>query len=115
MSPKWVDNVLSHHTLPAVSQQRQGVSRRLGVDALLVLALTAFLIEELGTTVPKAIEIATALTRNAGRYASPKGFTLLLDFSTFQTSLLEHLENAVEIAPAPRRGRPPASKTGRLD
>jgi hypothetical protein len=81
----------------------------------MVLALTAFLIEELGAPVPKAIEIATALTSNAGRYTSPAGFTLSVDLSTFQASLLEHLENAVEMAPAPRRGRPPASKTGRLD
>lgn len=112
---KWVDNILSHHTVPGVFQQRQGVSRKLGLDALLVLGLTAFLTHELGVPVPKAIEIATGLESNGGRYASPRGFTLLVDLPTFRSELLERLENAVEIAPAPRRGRPPASKTGRLE
>jgi hypothetical protein len=38
-----------------------------------------------------------------------------IDLQSFQTALLERLESAVEIAPIPRRGRPPANKTGRLD
>lgn len=112
---KWVDNILSHHKVQGVTQHRQGVSRKLAIDGLLVLALTAFLTRELDASVPKAIEIAAVLARNEGRFASPGGFTLLLDLSTFQATLLERLENAVEIAPAPRRGRPPANKTGRLD
>jgi hypothetical protein len=112
---KWVDNILSHHAVPGVIQERQGVSRKLGVDGLLILALTAFLTEQLGMPVLKAIEISKGLASNNGRYASMNGFTLLLDLSTFRSDLLERLENAVEIAPAPRRGRPPASKTGRLD
>ena len=113
--PKWVDNILSHHTIQGVAQQRQGVSRKLGIEGLLVLALTAFLIRELGTPVPKAIEIADVLVSSEGNYRSPRGFSVLLDLSTFRAVLLERLENAVEMAPAPRRGRPPANKTGRLD
>jgi hypothetical protein len=112
---KWVDNILSHYTLPGVVQRRQGVSRKLAIDGLLLLALTAFLTQELGMPVANAIEIAKGLASSGGRYTSPGGFTLSLDVSTFQSDLLERLENAVEIAPAPRRGRPPASKTGRLD
>jgi hypothetical protein len=114
MPAKWVDNTLSHHIIPGVVQQRQGVARKLSVDGLLVLALTAFLVRELGAPVPKAIEIAEALLRNDGRYESPGGFSLIFNLSTFRTNLLERLENAVEIAPVPRRGRP-TSKTGRLD
>jgi hypothetical protein len=111
---KWVDNILSHHTVPGVDQQRQGVARKLSIDGLLILALTTFLIQELGAPAPKAIGIAEAVLRNEGRYESPRGLSLILDLSAFQTSLLERLENAVEMAPVPRRGRPAASKTGRL-
>jgi hypothetical protein len=111
---KWVDNILSHHTVPGVLQQRQGISRRLSIEGLLVLALTAFLTQELGVPVPKAIEIAKELASNGGRYQSPRGFTVLLDLATFRAGLLQRLESAVEIAPAPPRGRP-ARKTGRLE
>lgn len=112
---KWVDNILSHYTVPGVAQQRQGVARKLSVDGLLVLALATSLIQELGAPVLKAIGIAEVLLRNEGRYESPKGFSLSLDLSTFRTGLLKRLENAVEMAPMPRRGRPVANKTGRLD
>jgi hypothetical protein len=115
VSPKWVDNILSHHAVSGVTQKRQGVSRKLGIEGLLVLALTAFLIQELGAPVPKAIEIAEALARSEGKYQSRSGFSLSLNLSSFRATLLERLEKAVEMAPAPRRGRPPASKTGRLD
>ena len=112
---KWVDNILSHHTVPGVDQHRQGVARKLSIDGLLVLALTTFLIQELGAPASKAIDMAEILLRNEGHYESPRGLSLILDLSAFQTNLLERLENAVEMAPVPRRGRPAANKTGRLD
>ena len=112
---KWVDNILSHHTVPGVVQKRQGVARRLSVDGLLILALTTFLVQELGSPVPRAIGMAEQLLRNEGRYESPRGLSLILDLSTFRNNLLDRLENAVEMAPVPRRGRPAANKTGRLN
>jgi hypothetical protein len=115
MPPKWVDNVLSHHTVPGIVQERQGVARKLSIDGLLVLAITTLVIQELGVPLPKAIAIAEGLLREKGRYESPQGFSLILDLSTFRANLLERLENAVETAPVPRRGRPVANKTGRPD
>jgi hypothetical protein len=115
MPSKWVDNILSHHTVPGIEQQRQGVARKLSIDGLLVLALTTFLIQEMGAPAPRAIGIAEALLRNEGRYESPRGLSLILDLSAFRIGLLKRLENAVEMAPVPRRGRPATNKTGRLD
>jgi hypothetical protein len=112
---KWVDNVLSHYTVSGVAQQRQGVSRKLSIEGLLVLALTGLLIQELGAPLSKAIDIAEDLAKNVGAHTSPQGLTLALDLQTFRSNLLERLEKAVEMAPVPKRGRPPASKTGRLD
>ena len=112
---KWIDNVLSHYIIPGVVQQRQGVSRKLSIEGLLIVAVTAFLIREINTPMSSAIAIARTLAENEGQYESREGLELFLDMPAFRTSLLARLEVAVETAPAPRRGRPPGNKTGRLD
>ena len=114
-SVKWLDNVLSHNRVPGVSQERQGVSRRLTVDGLLVLALVVLLIQELGVPTPRAIALAEDLANNEGRHRAKQGLRLDLDLASVRVRLLDRLENAVEVAPIPRRGRPPLNKTGRLD
>ena len=114
-SVKWLDNVLSHNRVSGVAQERQGISRRLTVEGLLVLALTVLLIQELGLPTPKAIVLAEDLAKNEGRYMAQQGLTVALDLPSFRIRLLENLENAVEIAPVPKRGRPPQNRTGRLD
>lgn len=115
MPIKWVDNVLSHNRVPGIRQERQGISRRLSIEGLLVLGLTAVLIHELGLSTAKAIIVADGIAKGSGRYPAGEGLSIEIDIAAFRASLLEKLENAVEIAPIPRRGRPPASKTGRLD
>jgi hypothetical protein len=87
----------------------------LTVEALVVLALIVTLIQELGLPTPNAIKIAEEIARNEGRFRSAQGVRIEMDLSAFHRSLLERLERAVEIAPVPRRGRPPSNKTGRLD
>src|SRR6267378_1131226 len=115
-SVKWLDNVISHNRVPGVAQKRQGISRRLTVEGILLLALAALLIQELGLPTSKAITLAENLAENEGRYYAQQGLLNLgLDLTTFRLHLLERLENAVEIAPVPKRGRPPRNKTGRLD
>jgi hypothetical protein len=114
-STKWLDNVLSHNRVQGVTQDRQGVARRLTVEGLLVLGLAVLLIQELGLPTPKAILLSEHLATNDGRYVAPQGLNVAIDLPSFRAQLLESLENAVEIAPAPRRGRPPLNRTGRLD
>ena len=114
MPTKWLDNVLSHNRVAGVAQERQGIPRRLTVEGLLVLALAVLLIQELGLPTPKAIMVAEDVAKNEGRYSPGQWLNLALDLSSFRVHLLERLENAVEIAPVPNRGRPPRSKTGRL-
>jgi hypothetical protein len=115
MPIKWLDNTLSHIRVPGVQQERQGVARRITIDGLLILAVATVLISELGIPLAGAIEIAGQLTASGGRYASPQGVSLQLNLEELKAGLLERLENAVEMAPVPRRGRPPENKTGRLD
>jgi hypothetical protein len=59
--------------------------------------------------------VAEGLSKNEGRYFTPRGLIFTIDLPSFLAQLLERLENAVEVAPVPRRGRPPKNKTGRLD
>jgi hypothetical protein len=115
MPVKWLDNTLSHIRVAGVQQERQGVARCLSVDALVVLAIARLLIHDLKIPLAGAIEIAGDLAGNAGQYTSPEGLTIRLDLEKVKADLLERLENAVEIAPIPTRGRPPKNKTGRLD
>ena len=115
MPIKWVDNVLSHNRVLGIRQERQGIARRLSIEGLVVLGITAALIHELGLPTAKAIVVAEGISKGSGRYLAGKGLSIEIDIAAFQASLFERLESAVEIAPVPRRGRPPASKTGRLD
>ena len=112
---KWVDNILSHNKVPGIRQERQGIARHLSIDGLLILALTALLIDELDLSTAKAINVAERFVKSSGRYLARQGLSVHIDLPVFQASLIERLESAVEIAPVPRRGRPPTNKTGRLD
>jgi hypothetical protein len=114
-SAKWIDNALSHHAVAGLAQGTQGVPRRLGIEVLLVLSIALTLTAELGTTLAPAIRIAEEIARAKGVFRSAAGLSIELDLETLRTSLLSRLEEAVEVAPLPRRGRPPKNKTGRLD
>lgn len=112
---KWLDNVLSHNTIPGVIQARQGVARRVTVEGMLTLSLVLLLTTELGTTIEAAIDIAAKMIAGGGTFESPNRLTVRLDIQDLSTRLLAQLEHAVEVAPLPRRGRPPKNTTGRLD
>jgi len=112
---KWLDNTLSHIKVRGVIQARQGVARRISIDGMLILAIATLLINEIGIPLGTAIEIAERLADNQGEHSSAQGVAIRLDLEKLRSTVLERLENAVEIAPAPRRGRPPKTKTGRLD
>jgi len=115
VSPKWIDNTLSHFTVQGVSQSRQGVSRKLPVESLSVLSIALALIQNLSAPVSTAVDLATRLIQSNGRIALPSGIALEVDIEKTNAVLFERLEHAVEIAPLPRRGRPPQKTTGRLD
>lgn len=115
VSTKWLDNTLSHCSVQGVSQTRQGVSRKLSIDALTILAIALVMIHDLNIPVATAIDVATQLIQSGGQIALRDSITIELDIDRVTAALLEGLEHAVEIAPLPRRGRPPQKTTGRLD
>ena len=105
MPAKWIDNVLSHHSIPGVARSRQGVSRRLTPQAVLNLEIAIRLLNSLSLPVARALELAK-IVRETGEIAAGKGVTLRLDIAAIQAELAERLAHAVEIAPVPKRGRP---------
>ena len=115
VSTKWIDNTLSHFSVQGVSQARQGISRKLSVEALTVLSIALSLIKDLDTPVENALNVATELTRSNGQVVLHSGIILQINLQQTAAALLEGLEHAVEVAPLPRRGRPPQKTTGRLD
>lgn len=112
---KWLDNAVSHFKVTGVRQERQGVARRLSIDALVRLLVAKLLTHDLGIPLARALEISDEMVSTDGRFTSGGGLDLSLNLATLLDSLLERLERAVEIAPVPRRGRPPKTTTGRLD
>ena len=103
---KWVDNVLSHISVPGVAQSHQGVARRISAEAVLQLQVAGALSDTLGIPVERAVEAAGHLLRR-GRWEVGRGIAIELDQASVLPELAARLEYAVEAAPLPRRGRPP--------
>ena len=114
-SPKWIDNALSHHSLGGIVQERQGVLRRVSIEGVLQLAVGMLLIQELRVPASTAFHVAATLNEADGHYRTPGGLTLQIDLARLRSDVESRLARAVEIAPVPKRGRPPFSKTGRLE
>jgi hypothetical protein len=112
---KWLDNTLSHFKIQGVRRKRQGVARQLTVDSLLVLSVAITLGEQLHIPLGTSIDIAHQLVAGGGRHQTGGALDLHIDLEVLRARLFERLEHAVEIAPIPRRGRPPKNTTGRLD
>lgn len=108
VSPKWLDNLLSHNQLQGFPKESQGVARRLPLTALLVISLAREFIDTTGLSAPAALRLAARLLNSRGQNAtiSPL-FTIAVNTDALQNTLLHKLARAVETAPTPRRGRPP--------
>ncbi len=109
---KWTDNVLSQHDVADVVSARRGVARRIPHSALLHLALTRELHATLGLSVRDALELARQLLAPEGDGEARRGSVhIRCDRATLERALAQRLRDALESAPAPRRGRP-ASRPG---
>jgi hypothetical protein len=108
VSPKWLDNLLSHHDIPGVVGGRQGVRRRISPDAILRIAVAMELARELGSPLRRALGIAEEIVE-AGMAARGKGFELRLDITSIADDLNSRLAEATEASAPRRRGRPPGA------
>ncbi len=107
---KWVDNTLSHHSIPGVVHKRQGVTRRLTPPVIVTLDIALQLTAELSLPLAKAVEVAAHLVHTGGESAqwrfSENGL-LTMDVASIQKAVTDRLAQAVEVTPVPQRGRPP--------
>jgi len=104
---KWIDNLLSHCPIPDVSAERRGVARRIPHVALLQLALTRELHLELGIGVRDALALAGELLSSDDNAVSRGGhLRVTCDRLALERMVSDRLRDALESAPAPRRGRP---------
>jgi hypothetical protein len=106
MPAKWIDNVLSHHSINGVAKSRQGVARRLTPQALLSLEIAIRLSQAFSIPTGRAIQLAEEQVRQLPESAAGKGVALTIDMESIRSELGERLAHAVEIAPLPKRGRP---------
>jgi len=109
---KWIDNLLSHFDVPGVESARQGIARRLSIDAIRIIVLVRALSSDGGLPLDRALSSATALLESASsRTAIGSWLELVLDRARFQQEVDRRVAEAVESVVPRRRGRPP-SRTG---
>ena len=103
---KWLDNLLSHHSIAGITRNRQGIQRRIPPDSLLILAIARALIVELEMPIARAIRTAHQL--HESRSAVHLGPTIVLnvDVARIARELNSRLADAVEGAAQRPRGRP---------
>ena len=111
---KWLDNLLSHFTVPDISSERRGVARRIPHATLTHLALTRELHRELGIGVRDALALAGKLLASDDGIVSRGGhLRVTCDRLALERRVDDRLRDALESAPAPRRGRPVGRQRGR--
>lgn len=106
VDPKWLDNTISLHDVPGVVREARGVTRRLSMRALVVLALVRDLQRELGVPIARAVPLARRLL-DAPRVPAGPLLTVAADLSAVERFIAERLAAAVERFVPRRRGRPP--------
>lgn len=108
VSPKWLDNLLSHNDLDGAPRTSQGVSRRLSFATVAVLALAKELIDTVDLKTSAAVELASQLLNSStGELIISPRLRIQVQADSLHADVLHSLARAVEIAPSPRRGRPP--------
>ncbi len=109
VSPKWLDNTLSHHRVQGVAQSRQGVSRKLSPQAILTLYIAILLTRILEMPLGRALTLAADLARAGATGQRPlgDGLTVSLEVGRLVKEVSARLADAVEITPRRQRGRPP--------
>ena len=104
---KWVDNLLSHFTVPGVEGARQGVARRISIRGVYCLALVRQFTRDLGVPAEKAIVLANLLlTAESEQVRLSPALELRIDRRSFQQHIDARIAEAVESIVPARRGRP---------
>jgi hypothetical protein len=110
---KWTDNVISQYRIDGVVAARRGVTRKISHSAVLLLAVVRELHADAGLSVRDALTLAVRLLGEASASVPMSGhLRVTLDRVGLEERLALRLRDALESAPAPRRGRPPRRVSG---
>jgi hypothetical protein len=121
VTAKWIDNLLSHNKIEGVQQAKQGIPRRLSLEAVAAIEIIRTL-HDAGMPVSSAASLARQLFESSregsltAKVALSPMLDLVLDRPTLQRTLTDRLTEAIEITPHRVRGRPKQTgpkKTGR--
>ncbi len=112
VAPKWLANVLSHHSVAGVRKGRQGIKRLIPPNALLDLEVALILTRSFFIPIGAALALARELRESGGEAVRehPPFPTIGLDLAAARSHLDRRLGDAIEAAPDRPRGRPPRSK-----
>lgn len=111
VDPKWLDNAISLQHIPGVVRETRGVTRKLSMRALVVLAVVRDLQRELGVPISRAVPIARALL-DAPRVPAGPHVAVTADVAAVERAMTERLAAAIERFVPRRRGRPPRKHSG---
>jgi len=104
---KWIDNVLSHHSVTGVLHAKQGIQRQVTPIGLLTLGVALGLGRSMNIPIGRALEISNRLiAAKGGEVAFGTYVTLRADVESISRQLEYRLERALEMTPIPKRGRP---------
>lgn len=110
VAQKWIDNLLSHNKLPGVQQDRQGVQRKVSLEAVMTISIAKTLMDNAGLATPAALGLAERLVASPnGIVAISNDLTISINLSTVRQTTLDQLSHAIEFTPLPTRGRPPST------
>ena len=111
IAPKALDNILIRYEVAGVSRTRQGISRKLSARSVLTLDIALRLSRSAPMPLGTALNLAAIVFEHShSSIELEKGITLTFDLRLLGTDLDVRLAEAVEVSPAPRRGRPPLRK-----
>jgi hypothetical protein len=112
---KWIDNLLSHFSVAGVESAKQGVARRLSIEAIQTIVLVRSLNQHAGLSIERGLQAAERLLSEEGDHALGPWVELRFDGSGFKQQVDAKVSEAVESIVPRRRGRPPggARRAGR--
>ena len=104
---KWIDNVLSHHSVEGVLYAKQGIQRQVTPIGLLTLEIALGLARSMNVPIGRALEMSNRLIgAEGGEVAFGPTLKLRADAESISRQLDYRLERALEMTPIPKRGRP---------
>ena len=106
---KRLDNLLSRHEIPGVRRGRQGVSRRLSPEAIVIIRIALALADTVGVPLDAALRLAARLEKEGGEGQAIRidgDIWIGADVGSLRTETGERLDAAVESVVHRPRGRP---------